>query len=542
MTTNPARPLAAIPAPSRLTPAEGRFTMTAATPLTADPPLARAAAWLRETLQPATGLPLPEGPGGIEFRLTGGLGPEEYRFTITAESVLVEATAAAGAFYGAQTLRQFLGPAAFRKGRTGTRTWTLPAATIADAPRHGWRGCLIDVARHFLPKNDLLRYIDLLAAHKLNVLHLHLTDDQGWRLEIRKYPRLTEVGSWRRESPLGAARNRRSDGRPHGGHYSQDDIREIVSYAADRFVTIVPEIDLPGHTQAAIAAYPELGNLETPLDVRTEWGVGENVLNVADSTIAFFTDVLEEVLELFPGRYVCVGGDEVPKTQWSESVPAKERIRELGLRDADELQTWLMRHFTDFLLTRGRKPLGWDELMEGGLPPGVTVAAWRGDTCAAMAARAGHEVVVQPFTETYLDFRQAEGEQEPVPIGSVTSLRAVHAFDPFPAGLTGAERDRILGAQAALWTEHIDSPRLLDYMAFPRLAAFAEAVWSGERDFEDFLARLAVHEKRLDALGVEYRPAAGPHPWQRRPDAPGHPRTRAEIDGKLAAWTANLRS
>ncbi|MGW4798492.1 beta-N-acetylhexosaminidase, partial [Nonomuraea sp. NPDC004297] len=442
-----------IPAPARRTPAEGSFTFTATTPLTADPALARAATWLRESLTPATGLPLPDGPGGVELRPADGLGPEEYRLTVTGESVLIEAATPIGAFYGAQTLRQLLDPAAFRSGRVADRTWSVPAVVISDAPRYGWRGCLIDVARHFLPKNDLLRYIDLLAMHKLNVLHLHLTDDQGWRLQIRKYPKLTEAGAWRRESPLGAGRPRRFDGRPHGGYYSQDDIREIVSYAADRFITIVPEIDLPGHTQAAIAAYPELGNLDTPLDVRTEWGVGENVVNVADGTIAFFTDVLEEVLELFPGPYVCVGGDETPKTQWNESVPAKERIRELGLRDADELQTWFMRHFTDFLLARGRKPLGWDELMEGGLPPGVTVASWRGARCTALAARSGHDVVVSPFAETYLDFRQAEGAQEPVPIGSVTSLSAVYAFDPIPGGLTGQERGRILGAQAALWTE-----------------------------------------------------------------------------------------
>ncbi|WP_245899243.1 beta-N-acetylhexosaminidase [Nonomuraea indica] len=538
MTATPATPVTAIPAPSSCVTGEGRFTFTSTTRLTADPALARAAEWTRQVLTPATGLRLPEGPGGVEFRLVEGLAPEEYRLTATTRSVLIEASAPPGAFYGAQTLRQLLDPAAYRAARTGERAWSIPEVTIRDAPRYGWRGCLIDVARHFLPKPDLLRYIDLLAAHKLNVLHLHLTDDQGWRLEIRKYPKLTEVGAWRRESPLGARRHRLFDGRPHGGYYTQDDIREVVSYAADRFVTIVPEIDLPGHTQAAIAAYPQLGNLATPLEVRTEWGVGENVLNVSDETIAFFTDVLDEVLELFPGRYVCVGGDETPKTQWNESVPAKERIRELGLRDADELQSWLMRHFTDYLLARGRKPLGWDELLEGGLPPGVTVGAWRGHTCTATAARAGHDVVVSPFAETYLDFRQAEGDQEPVPIGSVTSLEAVHSFDPVPPGL--AERDRILGAQAALWTEHIDSPRLLDYMAFPRLAAFAEAMWSDERDFDDFLVRLAVHEKRLDALSVEYRPATGPHPWQRRPDAPGHPRTRAEIDRELAIWTSNL--
>ncbi|MEV4897328.1 family 20 glycosylhydrolase, partial [Nonomuraea sp. NPDC055795] len=285
-----------VPAPVAVVPGQGAFNLGPATTLTADPALARAAAWLREALVPATGLPLPEGPGGIEMRHVPGMAEEEYRLTATPARVLIEAATAPGAFYGAQTLRQLLGPAAFRAGRTAQGPWRVPAVTIEDRPRYGWRGCLIDVARHFLPKHDLLRYIDLLAAHKLNVLHLHLTDDQGWRLQIRKYPKLTEIGAWRHESPLGAKKHGRWDGRPHGGYYTQDDIREIVSYAADRFVTVVPEIDLPGHTQAAIAAYPELGNLDTTLPVRTEWGVGENVLNVADATIAFFKDVLDEVL------------------------------------------------------------------------------------------------------------------------------------------------------------------------------------------------------------------------------------------------------
>ncbi|MEV0585630.1 beta-N-acetylhexosaminidase [Nonomuraea sp. NPDC050310] len=530
-----------VPCPAEVEAGDGRFALTPDTPLTADPALARAAAWLRETLTPATGLPLPEGPGGVEIRQITGLGPEEYRLTITPERVLVEASDPAGGFYGAQTLRQLLGPAAFRASRIAEQTWTLPALTVSDRPRYGWRGCLIDVARHFLPKNDLLRYIDLLAMHKLNVLHLHLTDDQGWRLEIAKYPKLTEVGGWRRESPIGSIVHERFDGRPHGGYYTREDIREIVAYAADRFVTVLPEIDLPGHTQAAIAAYPELGNLAEPLEVGTRWGVQDHVLNVSDATIAFFLDVLDEVLELFPSRYVCVGGDEARKVQWVESLDAKQRMADLELATPEELQTWFVRHFTDYLVERGRVPLGWDELLEGGVPPGTAVAAWRGEPVTRLAVRAGHDVVVSPFTATYLDFRQSDSPDEPVPIGSVTSLRSVHDFDPVPDGLDDEERARVLGAQAALWTEHIDSPRLLDYMAFPRLAAFAEAVWTGGRDYEDFLVRLAVHEERLRALGVEFRPQDGPLPWQRRPDAPGRPRTRAEVDAELESWTALLR-
>lgn len=526
-----------IPAPLSVEASSGSYALDAGTGVHGSFPAV--AAWLRAVLSRATGHAL-TGTAGIELRRRDGLGPEEYLLDVAQEGVLIEASEEAGAFYGAQTLRQLLDPDAFRAAPVRQGEWTVPAVTVADRPAFGWRGLLIDVARHFLPKNDLLRYVDLMAVHKLNVLHLHLTDDQGWRVEIKRYPRLTEVGAWRRESPVGAVVHGVFDGQPHGGYYTQDDLREIVAYAAARHITVVPEIDLPGHTQAAIAAYPSLGNLSETLEVGTTWGIGSNVLNVADETIAFFKNVLDEVLDIFPGEYVGVGGDECPKTQWNDSVQAKERMRDLGLESAEELQTWFVRQFTDHLLARGRKPYGWDELLEGGVPPGTTVAAWRGELCATLAVKAGHDVVVSPFDRLYLDFRQADGLDEPVPIGSVTTLREVHAFDPVPAGLDEDERRRIVGASAALWTEHIDSPRLLDYMAFPRLSAFAEAVWSGARDFGEFADRLAVHERRLAALGVEFRPASGPHPWQRRPDAPGNPRTSAEIGRKLAGWTANL--
>ncbi|GAA5768132.1 beta-hexosaminidase [Streptosporangium roseum] len=521
------------------------FTLTTDTVIAAPPELARVEGWLRGVLFPVTGLPLPPGearPGAIEFTLAAGLGHEAYRLIVRPGGVRVEAGDAAGAFYGAQTLRQLLPPAAFRSGAVGERDWLVAPVTVEDRPRFRWRGCLIDVARHFLPKPDLLRYIDLLAAHKLNVLHLHLTDDQGWRFEVKGYPKLTEVGAWRRESPLGSRRHGLFDGRPHGGFYTQDDLREIVSYAADRFVTVVPEIELPGHSQAAIAAYPELGNLDDPLEVATHWGVSPNVLNVEDATLAFYRDVLDQVMEIFPGEYVCVGGDECPKTQWRESPSARRRIRELGLRDEDELQSWFIRQFSDHLTARGRRLLGWDEIIEGGLPSGATVASWRGTYGAVVAARAGHDVITCPFTQLYLDFRQSDRPDEPVPIGSVISLRDVHAFEPVPPELTEAEAVRVLGAQANLWTEHIDSPRALDYMAFPRLSAFAEVVWSpAGGDFDDFRARLHDHERRLAALGVEYRKETGPEPWQTRPDVKGWPRERAETEAEVAAWTRGIR-
>ncbi|MDF2704621.1 beta-N-acetylhexosaminidase [Nonomuraea muscovyensis] len=530
-----------VPKPVTLRHRPGRFVLDRRTSLAADPALGEMSAWLRGELAPLTGAELlPGGPGPETISLgLGDLAPEAYRLTVGDDGVRIVAGGAAGAFYAAQSFLQLLPPTAFRKAAGGPLT--APGVHVEDAPRFRWRGCLLDVARHFMTKHEVLRFVDLLAMHKLNVLHLHLTDDQGWRVEIRRHPRLTEVGAWRRESQTGW--NGPMDGRPHGGYYTQDDIREIVAYAARRHVTVVPEIDLPGHTQAAIAAYPELGNLDTPLEVGTTWGIGENVLNVEDSTIAFFRDVLEEVLELFPSPYVCLGGDECRKDQWRASPAAQRRIAELGLRDEEELQSWFVHQFAAFLTARGRRLVGWDEILEGGLAPGSVVASWRGDLGAVAAARRGHDVINCSNTETYFDYRQGPGEDEPVPFGTVLTVDDVYAFEPIPADLRGDPAARhILGAQCGVWTELIDSGRHVDYMAFPRLSAFAETVWSSaERDLADFRARLAVHLRRLEAVGVEYRREEGPLPWQTRPGVPGRPEDPVEWQAQLAAWTSNLR-
>ncbi|MCG5213159.1 beta-N-acetylhexosaminidase [Streptosporangium sp. KLBMP 9127] len=535
--------LVLLPKPAVLETAEGRFTLDGTTPLAAVPAFDRAAAWLRGALGPATGCRLEAGPGGIEIVQAEGLPAEGYRLTVRPGLVRIEAADPAGAFYGAQTLRQLLPPSVFRAGRVGDGPWTIPAVTVEDAPRFGWRGCMIDVSRHFLPKPDLLRYVDLLAAHKLNVLHLHLTDDPGWRLEIKRYPKLTEVGGWRRETSVGWRGLGRFNGRPYGGFYTQDDIREIVAYAADRFVTVVPEIELPGHSRAAIAAYPELGHGDQPLEVATSWHITQNVLNVEDDTIAFYKGIFEEVLDLFPSAHIHIGGDEARKEEWRESPVAQRRIRDLGLGDEYGLQSWFIRQFADFLTARGRKLYGWDEILEGGAPPGAVIASWRGNYGAVAAARAGHDVVACPNTEVYLDYRQSERADEPTPVGSVVSLRDVYDFEPVPAELAGTpDAARVIGGQANLWTEYMDSPRVLDYMAFPRVSALAEALWSGpERDYDDFLVRLAEHERRLDALGVEYRRQDGPRPWQTRPDAPGNPRDRADVEAGIAEITRNIR-
>ncbi|WP_329123382.1 beta-N-acetylhexosaminidase [Streptomyces sp. NBC_01465] len=521
-----------VPRPAQFTLSEGGFTLTSTTPVLAEAPLDRAAGRLRAALAPSLGASPPErgeGPA-VRFRTDSGLGEEAYRLTVAYDGVLIEASAHAGAFYAVQSLLQLLPAQVLRSAVAAPGPLVVPCATVADGPRFGWRGTLIDVARRFLPKRELLRYIDLLALHKLNVLHLHLTDDQGWRIEIKRYPRLTETGSWRRESTVGSSKHGRLDGRPHGGFYTQEDIREIVAYAEERAITVVPEIDLPGHTQAAIAAYPELGNTGGAVEVGTAWGPATHVLNAEDATVEFFKGVYEEVLDLFPSRYVCVGGDECVQAEWRESPRVQERMRELGLPDEDALQSWYIRQFATFLTQRGRKLLGWDEILAGGLAEGATVMSWRGTQGAVAAARAGHDVVACPLTETYFDFRQSEGADEPIPVGCATTTEDAYAFDPVPAGLTPGEAAHVLGGQAQLWTEVVDGARGLDYLAFPRLSAFAEAVWSGgDRSYAEFEVRLVRHLERLDALGVEYRPLDGPRPWQTRPDAMGWPRDRAAM-------------
>jgi hexosaminidase len=549
---DPDAALGLLPRPAGLARGEGRFEFGDGTVLDADPASAGVAAWLRGALGPATGLPLRDAPTAalppsdapapasvISLRANHtDLGTEEYRLIIRPDRVSIESGGAAGVFYGAQTVRALLGPQAFRTARVdASAAWQLPVLTVTDAPAFRWRGALLDVARHFLPTREVLRFIDLIALHKLNVLHFHLTDDQGWRLEIKRYPRLTEVGAWRRESPLGDRRHGRFDARPHGGCYTQDDIREIVAYAADRHITVVPEIDVPGHTGAAIAAYPELGNTDiadwpgTP-EVNTRWGIHDNVLNAEESTLAFVHGVFDEVLELFPSRYIGVGGDECPSVQWEHSPRALARVAELGLPSPDAIRGWYTARLWEHLAARDRTPFGWDEICDGEIQPpregehGTVVAAWRAAEHAVTAARAGYRVVLCPEDEVYLDWRQADGPGEPIPVGKVTDLPRVYAFEPVPPGLRDTpEAALVLGAQCNIWTEHLDSARAIDYAAFPRLSAFAETVWSGgKRDLDDFRARLSVHERRLDALGVEYRRDLGPLPWQSRPDAPGWPR------------------
>ncbi|MFL4950173.1 beta-N-acetylhexosaminidase [Streptomyces sp. MMS24-I31] len=563
-----------IPAPRAVEGVDrGAAVLDAGTALWAAPGTGSTERWLRGTLGAALGLPFPSGAEGapdsvrlarnsVRLLVDGTLEPEAYRLGVTSDSgVEIRGGGAAGVFWGAQTLRQLLGPDAFRRAplRPGA-THTVPAQVVEDAPRFRWRGLMLDVARHFMPKDGVLRYVDLMAAHKLNVLHLHLTDDQGWRVEIRRYPRLTEVGSWRARTRIGHGASTVWEEKPHGGYYTQDDIREIVAYAAERHVSVVPEIDVPGHSQAAIAAYPELGNTDvvtasmeggTAPTVWDDWGINPNVLAPTDNTLRFYEGVFEELLGLFPAdkaqfsRFVHIGGDECPKDQWRASPAAQARIRELGLADEDELQAWFVGHFDKWLAARGRRLIGWDEILEGGsraaglevpageaagigLTQGAAVSSWRGYAGGIAAARAGHDVVMCPEQQVYLDHRQAPGEDEPVPIGQVRTLEDVYRFEPVPHELDGDRARHVLGTQANVWTEVMEDQARVDYQTFPRLAAFAEVAWSplpapGERDFAGFERRMDAHYRRLDALGVGYRPPTGPRPWQRRPGVLGRP-------------------
>ncbi|MDH6518722.1 hexosaminidase [Streptomyces sp. SAI-135] len=531
-----------IPAPGVLRhPTVGGFVLGESTVLDAGPGTEATARWLRGTLGAVTGLALAPGAGddgeAIRLRVSPGdaghLGPEGYKLYVNGDDVTIHGGGPAGVFWGAQTLRQLLGPEAYRRAPVDPgRRWQLPGTFVEDSPRFRWRGLMLDVARHFMPKDGVLRCLDLMATHKLNVLHFHLTDDQGWRIEIERYPRLTEVGSWRARTKFGHRASPLWEEKPHGGFYTRNDIREIVAYAAERHITVVPEIDVPGHSQAAIAAYPELGNTDvidtSSLSVWDNWGISANVLAPTDNTLRFYEGVFEELLELFPSQFIHVGGDECLKDQWKQSPTAQARIKELGLADEDGLQSWFIGHFDRWLTARGRRLIGWDEILEGGLAEGAAVSSWRGYQGGIAAARSGHDVVMCPEQHVYLDYRQDAGADEPVPIAYVRTLEDVYRFEPVPPQLTAEEAARVLGAQANVWTEVMEDQGRVDYQTFPRLVAFAEVAWSAlpapaERDFADFERRMSAHYRLLDALGVGYRPPTGPLPWQKRPGVLGRP-------------------
>lgn len=518
-------PIAIIPKPVRAVPRDGVFRLARATVVVAageaageawalTEGLARVFGERQDIVQTAAGAPA----NAIELRLAEelvGLGREGYRLEVGPTRVLIDAAASPGLFHGITTLLQMLPPAP----GSADSEYDIPCVNMEDRPRFPWRGAMLDVARHFFPPAFVKRFIDLLALHKLNTLHLHLTDEHGWRIEIRRYPKLTSVGASRSETIVGRhdipEEDRRYDGMPYGGCYTQDEMRAIVAYAARRHISVVPEIDLPGHTRAAIAAYPELGCTGRPAEVRTCWGRGDDILNPSEETFTFLEGVFAEAMDVFPSPFIHVGGDEVIKSIWTESARCRERMAELGLADEDALQAYFIRRMRDFLAVHGRRLIGWDEVLEGGLPSDSAVMTWHGADVAVRAAQAGHDVVMAPYSHTYLDFYQSQDKDgEPPALGGFLPLETVYAFEPVPAGLDPVAAAHILGAQGQLWTEYIPTAAQAEYMAFPRLCALAEVCWSPSaavsgRTYEEFMLRLSEHLRRLDALGVNYRPLDG---------------------------------
>ncbi|MHB8631532.1 MAG: beta-N-acetylhexosaminidase [Candidatus Limnocylindria bacterium] len=475
--------------------------------------LARQGELLRGYLRELAGVDAGVGRDGaiaLGLRPDAPEGAEAYVLDITPDRIDIGARDGRGLFYGIQTLRQLV----------AASPRAIAAVRIEDAPRFGYRGLHLDVGRHFFPVEFIKRYIDLLAAFKLNTFHWHLTEDQGWRLEIKKYPKLTEVGAWRAETIVGHARRgpRGYDGTRHGGFYTQDQARDVVAYALLRGVTVLPEIEMPGHSLAALAAYPEYANVPGPFDVRTTWGISEEVFSPSEATFAFLEDVLREVMDVFPGEYIHIGGDEAPKKRWRESAAAQELMRRERLTDEDALQSWFIRRIERFLNANGRRLIGWDEILEGGLAPNATVMSWRGTKGGIAAAKQGHDVVMAPQEDLYFDHYQGDPEHEPLAIGGMTPIEDTYRYEPVPTELSAAEAAHVLGPEACLWTEYLPTIDQVEYMAYPRALALAEIAWSAReaRDWESFQRRLPAALAFLDRLGVRYRKP-------RSPTRPGSP-------------------
>ena len=417
---------------------------------------------------------------------------EAYELVVDANQVVINGASEAGVFYGIQTLRKSL------PVEKNTNV-SFPAVVVKDQPRFGYRGMMLDVARHYFPLDFVKRYIDILALHNINTFHWHLSEDQGWRIEIKKYPKLTEIGSQRKETVIGR-NSGEYDGKPYGGFYTQEEAKEIVAYAAERYITVIPEIDMPGHMQGALASYPELGCTGGPYEVWTQWGISDNVLCAGnDQVLEFLTDVMSEIIEIFPSTYIHVGGDECPKTKWKDCPKCQARIKSLGLKaDAehsaeDRLQSFIISHVEKFLNDNGRQIIGWDEILEGGLAPNATVMSWRGMGGGIQAAKMGHNVIMTPTTNVYFDYYQTKDtDNEPLAIGGYLPVENVYNLEPVPSSLTVDEQKYVIGAQANLWTEYIPSEEQAEYMVLPRMAALAEVQWcdSKQKDYDAFLTRL----------------------------------------------------
>lgn len=436
------------------------------------------------------------------------LGKEGYYLAVRPENVIVRAQAGHGIFYGLQTIYQTL-PVDENEMVSNNRTISIPSLDILDKPRYSWRGLMLDVGRYFYPVEFIKKYIDYMAMHKLNTFHWHLTEDHGWRIEIKKHPALTEKGAWREGTQVGSPQQ--VDYRPHGGYYTQEQIKEVIAYASERYVNVVPEIEMPGHTLAALVAYPDLSCTGGPFDMPLQWGIQEEIYCAGNErTFAFLEDILSEVAELFPSPIIHIGGDEAPKARWKACPKCQARIKAEGLKDEHELQSYFITRIEEFLLTKGKNLIGWDEILEGGLAPNASVMSWRGIRGGIAAAKQHHEVVMSPTTNLYFDYYQGDPALEPKAIGGFLPLEKVYAYEPTPAELTEEEAKYIIGTQANIWAEYIHTPGKAEYMTYPRAAALAEVAWTQAnlKDWNDFKKRMESQYKYYDALGINYSKSA----------------------------------
>jgi hexosaminidase len=511
-----------IPLPMQLTTGTGSFPVTSATKIYVDPKnegLRAIGQALSQEIQRAAGVQPPVvaatpgklSAGGIYLTLrqplSDTLGAEGYKLSVQPTQVVLAANQPQGLFLGMQTIRQLL-----PTQRAATAV-SLPAVEVIDKPRYAWRGMHLDVSRHFFPVEFVKKYIDYLALHKMNTFHWHLTDDQGWRIEIKKYPKLTSVGGWRDGTLIGHYTDQphQFDNIRYGGFYTQEQIKEVVKYAQERYITVVPEIEMPGHAVAALTAYPELSCTGGPFKVERLWGVFDDIFCAGnEQTFTFLQDVLTEVMPLFPGQIVHIGGDEAPKTRWHECPKCQARMKAEKLKDEHELQSYFVQRMEKFVNSKGKTIIGWDEILEGGLAPNAAVMSWRGMEGGTVAAQQKHNVVMTPGSHVYFDHAQGEASLEPLSIGGYLPLSTVYSFEPTPQALTAAERKYILGAQANLWTEYIPNEKQVEYMVMPRMAALAEVLWTPakQKNWPGFEQRMQKQYQRYDALGINYARSA----------------------------------
>jgi hexosaminidase len=496
-----------IPMPLSQTINDGYFVLSSSTGIDYPEDLKVSAEFLKSFIEQSQTILLNKG-NDIKFTVDTAIESDEgYVLEVGTKTIRIKAKTDQGAFYAVQTLRQLL-PVDFENGSFKAEKVAIPSVSITDKPQFKYRGMHLDVSRHLFSVDFIKTYIDALALLKMNTFHWHLTDDQGWRIEIKKYPKLQEVAAYRNETLIGhySDQPHQLDGKRYGGFYTQEEVKNIVAYATDRFVTVIPEIEMPGHSQAAIAAYPELGCTGEQVEVATKWGVFENIYCTKDETFDFLEDVLDEVLELFPSEYIHIGGDEAPKTQWKTCNHCQQRIKDEGLKDEHELQSYFISRIETYLNSKGRQIIGWDEILEGGLAPNATVMSWRGFDGAIEAAKQGHNVILTPGSHCYFDHYQSENEDEPLAIGGFLPLEKVYSLNPVPEELTEEEAKFVLGAQGNVWTEYMPNSKKVEYMVFPRILALSEVVWSNpeQKNYKEFVKRVENFHERLDALDINY--------------------------------------